>query len=116
LKIRFQADADLDQDIVTGVIRREPAIDFHTASEARLQGLDDQKVLAHAAEQGRVLVTHDRKTMPRHFAEFIIDRTCPGLVIISQKTPTIVAIDELILIWNASEAEEWTNRIAVIPL
>jgi hypothetical protein len=26
------------------------------------------------------------------------------------------AIDELILIWAASESDEWTNRIAKLPL
>ncbi len=36
-------------------------------------------------------------------------------MIISQKIGTSVAIEELLLIWTASEAEEWTNRIAVIP-
>jgi hypothetical protein len=31
VKIRFQADADLNEDIVTGVTRREPAVDFRTS-------------------------------------------------------------------------------------
>ncbi len=115
MKIRFQADADLDEDIVTGLRRREPGIDFQTATEAGLRGLDDRQVLARAAEEGRILATHDRKTMPHHFADFILQKRSPGLVIISQKTGTLVAIEELLLIWTASEAEEWTNRIAVIP-
>lgn len=116
MKIRFQADADLDEDIVSGLRRREPGVDFRTASEAGLQGLNDQQVLAQAAAQGRLLVSHDRKTMPRHFAHFIVRESSPGLLIISQRTTAMVAIEELLLIWTASEAEEWTNRIAVIPL
>ncbi len=72
LKIRFQADADLDEDIVTGLRRREPGIDFQTATEAGLHGLNDQEVLAHAAEESRVLASHDRKTMPHHFASTIV--------------------------------------------
>jgi hypothetical protein len=39
MKVRFQADSDLNEDIVTGVIRREPRIDFQTANEASLRGL-----------------------------------------------------------------------------
>jgi len=116
LKIRFQADADLDEDVVTGLIRREPGVDFRTATEAGLEGLDDQKVLHHAADAGRILVSHDRRTMPHHFAEYIVKNTSSGVLIVSQKTATIVAIDELLLIWTASEPEEWVNRIAVIPL
>jgi hypothetical protein len=116
LKIRFQADADLDEDIVTGLRRRESGVDFQTASEAGLQGLDDKDVLARAAEEGRLLVSHDRKTMPHHFADFILNKESSGLLIISQKTTTVAVIEELLLIWTASDAEEWINRIAVIPL
>jgi hypothetical protein len=116
LKVRFQADADLDEDIVTGLRRREPIVDFQTATEAGLRGLNDRQVLEQVAEEGRVLVSHDRRTMPHHFADFIMHQNSPGLVIISQKTSTLVAIEELLLIWMASESEEWINRIAVIPL
>lgn len=80
MRIRFQADADLDEDIVTGLRRREPSRDFQTGSEARLEALHDREVLARAASQGRILVSHDRKTMPRHFAEFILKDTSPGAV------------------------------------
>ncbi len=62
--VQFQADADLKQTIVSGVLRRQPKIDFHSANEANLEGLDDAEVLAIAAREHRVLVTHDRKTMP----------------------------------------------------
>ncbi|MEO1743931.1 MAG: hypothetical protein AAFR99_19215 [Cyanobacteria bacterium J06629_9] len=44
--VRFQADADLNQAIVTGVIRRQPDISFQTATDAGLEGLKDNDVLA----------------------------------------------------------------------
>ncbi|NJL42595.1 MAG: DUF5615 family PIN-like protein, partial [Pseudanabaena sp. SU_2_4] len=78
MNIRYQADADLNQAIVTGVLRREPAIDFQTAFAAKLEGLKDPEVLAIAAQQGRVLVSHDRKTMPLEFAKFITKHQSPG--------------------------------------
>jgi hypothetical protein len=116
VKIRFQADADLNEDIVTGLLRREPGIDFQTAVVAGLRGFTDQQVLQLAAEQGRVVVSHDRKTMPRHFAEFIQRKSSPGLIILSQKTDLLAAIEDLLLSWVASEAEEWTDRLCTIPL
>ena len=72
MTVRYQADADLDQAIVTGVLRREPTIDFQTAFAAGLEGVKDPEVLAIAAKQERILVSHDRRTMPLEFAEFII--------------------------------------------
>jgi hypothetical protein len=38
VKVRFLADADLNQAIVSGLLRREPAIDFLSAHAAGLKG------------------------------------------------------------------------------
>jgi hypothetical protein len=116
VNIRYQADADLNQAIVTGVLRREPTIDFQTAAAAELQGLGDLEVLELAAQQGRILVTHDRKTMPSQFAEFITSYQSSGVLIVSKKIALEIVIEELVLIWSVSSAEEWINRIAKVPL
>ncbi|MCL4300883.1 MAG: DUF5615 family PIN-like protein [Anaerolineae bacterium] len=116
MKVRFQADADLNQIIIKALLRREPSIDFQTALAASLVGLDDNEVLTLAAKTGRVLVTHDRKTMPKHFAEFITNETSGGVIIIPQKLAIRSAVDDLMLIWVATEPEEWANRILSLPL
>ena len=115
--IRFLADADLNEGIVAGCLRREPTMDFLSANEANLEGVPDHKVLALAAEQDRILVSHDFQTMPRHFGDFLqIRGSSPGVVLVPQHLPIGEAIEELVLIWGASDAEEWENRILRIPL
>lgn len=116
MKIRFQADADLNEDIVNGVIRRVPEVDFQTAKDAGLEGLPDERVLTLAAGEGRILVSQDWKTMPYHFAEFITAHSSPGVLIIPQQLGVHEAIEELIMIWAASEAEEHANSIRRLPL
>ncbi|PYV12090.1 MAG: hypothetical protein DMG23_02270 [Acidobacteria bacterium] len=116
MKIRFQADADFNENIVAGVLRREPQVDFRTALQGGLRGLDDMQALALAAQDGRVLVSHDRKTMPVRFAEFVRSNTSPGLFIVSQKTDLLSAIEGLLLVWAATEPEEWVNKICTIPI
>jgi hypothetical protein len=116
VKLRFQADADLNEDIVTGVLRREPQIDFTTATATRLRGLSDLEVLAIAAQDGRVLVSHDRRTMPHAFFQFVQSNESPGLFLVSQKTEVLDAIESLLLAWSASDAEEWKNRMIVLPV
>ena len=64
MEIRFQADADLNQLLVSAVLRREPKINFQTAFQAKLANLEDPQVLQFAAAEQRILVTHDRRTMP----------------------------------------------------
>jgi predicted nuclease of predicted toxin-antitoxin system len=116
MKVLLQADADLNEDIVAGVIRREPHIDFQTAAEANLRGLSDQDVLTFAARENRILVTHDRRTMPAHFANLILSNNSPGVFIVGQNLSVRIAIEELVLIWTASDSEEWTNLIVELPL
>lgn len=115
MNVRYQADADLNQAIVTGVLRREPTIDFQSALAAELEGVKDPEVLAMAAQQRRILVSHDRRTMPSEFASFITTSQSAGVIIVSRKLSVNVVIEELLLIWAASSAEEWV-RIAKLPL
>jgi hypothetical protein len=115
--IRFLADASLRGAIVRGCRRREPAMDFLSAHDANLAGVPDPDVLALATEQGRILVSHDFQTMPQHFADLVQALgTSSGLIIVPQYMRVGRAVDELVLIWGASEADEWTSRIAWLPL
>lgn len=113
--VRFQADADLKQTIVTGVVRRQPKIDFQSANAAELEGKQDSEVLMIAAQNNRVLVSHDRKTMPTEFGKFIMSDSSSGVLILAQNLPISEAIDSLIIVWEASTAEEWVNQIMSIP-
>jgi len=103
MRPRFQADADFNHKIIVGLRRREPSVDFLTAQEGDVIGLADPDVLRVASEATRILVSHDRKTMPRHFAKFIEGRSSPGLLIVSQDLEIGAAIDDLILVW-----QQWT--------
>jgi hypothetical protein len=116
VRVRFLADANQDQDIVAGVLRREPEVDFELPQGIIPEGMKDPDVLAVAASLGRVLITHDVRTMPRHFGEFITGSDCPGLTLIPRSMPMVQAIEEILLIWYASEAGEWTNIFRRLPL
>ncbi|HSR07213.1 MAG TPA: DUF5615 family PIN-like protein [Bryobacteraceae bacterium] len=113
---RFLADADLNRAIVSGVKRREPLIDFLTAQAASLDGMPDSDVLAVAAHDGRILVSHDFGTMPHHFRDFVARQHSPGVFLISQGLPVVAAVEALLLIADASEAEEWENQVTYLPL
>jgi hypothetical protein len=70
VSIRFLSDADINDFIVSGVMRREPAIDFLTAHAAGIEEEPDLKVPALAASANRILISHDVNTMPDHFWDF----------------------------------------------
>ena len=116
MSIRFQADADLKQGIVTGVLRQRPAIDFNGLERMPLAGLADLKVLEMCAQQGRVLVSHDVTTMESAFRTFIRTQKNPGLVLIPQTRVSIgQAIECLVLLWEIVTPKEMENRVCLVP-
>jgi hypothetical protein len=116
MKLRFQADADFNHKVILGLRRREPAVDFQDAHMGGVIGVPDPEVLRKASDLGRVLISHDRQTMPAHFARLLESRSSPGLVIVPQELEIGAIIEELLLMWAASEAEEWRDKVAYLPL
>ena len=116
MKIRFLADVNLSAAIVEGVLRLEASIDFQTHRIAGLDRKADPEVLRIAAESTRLLVTHDRNTMPAHFRRFILKQNSPGIIVIPQRMRVKFVAEDLLLMWAASDAEEWQNTVVYLPL
>jgi hypothetical protein len=55
-----------------------------SARDGGIVGVADQVVLRISAESGRILLSHDRKTMPGHFTRFRERWSSPGVIIVSQ--------------------------------
>ena len=117
MTVRFLADEDIDVAIVRGLRSREPAIDLLDVKTAGLRGTKDPALLELAAQQGRIMVSHDAETMTRHFYERVEGgKPSPGMFIIPQQPSAIgTAIEWLLLVWAASQAEEWYDQIVYVP-
>jgi hypothetical protein len=114
--IRFLADANLDYASVQGVRRREPAIDFKSANNAGLEGLPDDDVLDVAAGDGRVLVSHDKRTMPLHFAARVrAGLRSPGVLLAMPSASVGEVVESVLIIWSASREEGWMDQIHYLP-
>jgi hypothetical protein len=114
VKIRFQADQDLNQDLVKGVQRKDRSISGALSTQncavcPMLRSRDRSK--GH-----RVLVSHDFQTMPGAFARFVERNSSPGVLVVPQGMPIGAAVEILFMIWVASDASEWSNRICRLPL
>jgi hypothetical protein len=68
-----------------------------------------------AADDGRLLLSHDVSTMPEHFARFIQTRSSPGLILISQELSYHHAIEGLLRLWTTTEAEDCHNILSFLP-
>ena len=114
---RFLTDNDLNEHIVEGLLRREPLADIIRARDIGMHGSADVELLQHAAEQGLIVVSHDVSTMPAAaYARLDAGMPMAGLLLSAQLAPVASVIESLVLIWSASEAEEWQGVVAYLPL
>ena len=112
MKVKFQADNDLDRTIVRGVLRHGPVIDFRSEP---INDVDDLTVLHLAAQESRILVSHDISTMPEAFARYRQGGHSPGVLLVPQLWALADTIQQLVMIWELSEAAEWQDRICYLP-
>ena len=113
---RFLADHDLNEHIIDGLLRREPAIEFIRSRDIGLGDAPDEQVLEYAAAHGMLVVSHDLNTMPAQaYARIARDQPMVGLLMVQQLHPIALIIESLLLIWSASEAEEWQNQVRFLP-
>jgi hypothetical protein len=116
LRPKFIADADLNRNIILGLRKREVLVDFLTAKEGGTIGRPDSEVLEIAARSGPIVVSHDRITMTAHFDRFVQTQVSPGLIIVPQGLAMGITIEELLMIWAASDGSEWLNLRKFLPL
>ncbi|MEZ5095491.1 MAG: DUF5615 family PIN-like protein [Nocardioides sp.] len=117
MTVRFLADENFDNAMVKGLLRRAPDTDVLTVQQSGLRTLDDPAILAWAAEEGRVVLTHDLATM-KDFAFQRVEAglAMPGVLEIPESLPRGQVIDELLLIAGASEPEDWKDCVYYLPL
>jgi hypothetical protein len=97
--LRFLTDQDFREPIVAGLRRREPRVDVVSVRAFGAQRLHDRDVLALAAVHGRVLLTHDGRTMPTFAYERMeAGQPMPGVVVVPQTMSFGAAIENLLAI------------------
>ncbi|HEV7893715.1 MAG TPA: DUF5615 family PIN-like protein [Pyrinomonadaceae bacterium] len=115
--LRLLIDQDLDHDILRALIRAVPRLDAVTAFEVGMAEAPDPQLLIWAAQERRVVVTHDRRTMPAHAADLMnAGQEFAGLFIVPRSLPLRQATEDLELLVTCSENAEWVNVIRYLPL
>ena len=85
---RFLADHDLHEHIVTRFLRQEPAIEFLRVRDLGISMRPDDEILAHAASEGLLVVSHDVNTMPSTaFTRLAAGKSFLGLFMVPQASP-----------------------------
>jgi hypothetical protein len=115
--MRFLIDEDFNNDILRGVLLLHPEIDVVRAQDVGLDGLDDSVVLAWAAEEGRIVLSHDVSTMQAQaYARLDQGLRMPGLFFVNQSLPVGQAIEAIVLLIECSLEGEWEDQVRYLPL
>jgi hypothetical protein len=115
--LRFLVDEDFDNDIVRGLLRRLPTLDIVRAQDGELSGSPDPIVLDRAAQDGRVVLTHDVSTMTAHaYVRVASGLPMPGVFAVSQLAPISRVIEDLVLLAECSLPGEWEGQVRYVPL
>jgi hypothetical protein len=115
--ISLLADENFNNDILRGVLRQNPKIDIVRVQDVELSGKDDPEVLQWAADNGRVLLTHDVSTMTRYAYDRVKEgKAMPGVFEVSRAVPVGVAIDEILIVAECSVEGEWEGQVRYLPL
>ena len=115
--LRLLSDENFRGEVLRGLRRRLPDLDVVRIQDVGLEGADDPTVLAWAAKEGRVLMTHDRNTIPSFAYERIREGLpMPGVFVVDDDLPAGGAIADLALAIQCGEATDWQDLVIYIPL
>jgi Domain of unknown function (DUF5615) len=114
---RFLADHDFNERIVTGLLRREPVAQISHVRDFGLGSRSDTEILQFAWDQRFLVISHDVNTMSAAaYDRMDAKQSIFGLLLSRQSLPIATVIDNLVMIWAATEAEEWLNQVRYLPI
>jgi hypothetical protein len=115
--LRLLADENFNGDIVRGLLLRQPDLDIVRVQDVGLAGTADPDILTWAAENNRIVLTHDRATMADYAYERVAaGEQMAGVFILNDRFPVGKALEEILLLVACSEQAEWNGRAVHVPL
>ena len=115
--LRLLIDENFDHRILRGVKLRLPQLDYLAVQDTELKGIKDPPLLAWAAENNRMLVTHDLKTMPKFACERVAaGQPMPGVIAIPKDLPIGQAIEEMHTVIECLDQGECSAQVIHVPL
>ena len=114
--LRVLFDENFNHDILRGVMKQLPDTELLTVQVAERRRTPDPDLLSWAADEGRIMVTHDVNTMTKFAYDRVRDGAfMPGVFIVPEEMDIGDAIEQLVLLIACSDASEWENRVLFLP-
>jgi hypothetical protein len=114
---RLAADHNFDARIVAGLVRRKPDLEIVLIRDVGLSSAPDETVLEWAAEESRVLLTHDRATLLGLAYERVArGEPMSGVIAVDEQGAIGPAVDDILLLLECTFDDEWAGRVFFVPV
>lgn len=115
--LRLLADENFNGRILRALRRQIPDLDAVRAQDTSLCGADDEDLLQFAADENRIVLTHDIETLVGYAWKRVRSgRPMPGVIVALTDRPIGQVIGDLELLLLASSPEELEAQIRFLPL
>ena len=115
--IRLLTDENIDNDIMRGLARRLPQLDFVSVRDVGLAGSPDLVLLKWAANEQRIILTHDIKTMVRDAKQLVAQgEPMVGVIFVPDQLEIGRAINDLEMVLECSTESHMRNSVEYLPL
>lgn len=115
--LKLISDENFDGDILRGLFRRRPDLDVVRVQDVGLSATSDPDILEWAAKEGRIVLAHDRDTMPNFAYDRVrVGQPMPGVFLVSDLMPLGQTIDEILLAVECLPPEECKDVVRFFPL
>lgn len=119
MALQFIADENFEGPVLKGLQRRQPELDIVRVIDVAAlgEGASDPDILQWAADNDRIVLSHDFKTMINFATERVANnQKMPGLVMVKRDMHRNEAIGQLEILLTVNEADDFTSQIWYIPL
>jgi hypothetical protein len=116
---RFLLDEHVPQAVQSQLLRLNAEIDVLAVGQplAPPKGTSDPDILAWIEKTGYILVTGNRRTIPGHVqAHYAAGHRIPGILLLKRGVRVGQIIEQLYLLWTASDAKEYIDRLLYLPM
>jgi hypothetical protein len=115
--LRFLTDENFDGRFLRAMVRENAMLDIVRAQDTEIYQADDPTLLEWAAQNGRIVLTHDVNTMT-HFAYERVraGKAMPGVFEVDSDAPIARVVEDILLHAEASEPDELEGLVTYIPL
>lgn len=115
--LRLACDENFNNAVVRNILNRLPGLDITRIQDTEAAGKPDEVVLEWAANEGRVLLTHDLRTIPPLFYTRLNNgQKVSGVFAILLNAPSDQIATDLALLASASLDDEWDSQVLYLPL